>query len=366
MAQYRAVVIGLGWMGLLYDLAQRVPDRFDVNDVDRPTPTLDIHRRFYHHEHPGDSGLPTSYAEAFHDRSEVELVAAADRDEKRLAVFRERYGIDGVYTDAEDMLRQERADLVAVCTNTKTRADLTVLAAECGARSIVTEKPMVHTLREADRMVSTCAEGGIPVSCGSITTTHPSFARARALLDTGTIGELLSIEAAGPCAQHQNWSYFFDVRPDWVVGIDDSGRRETGSSEFTGTGMAWSEARGVAVHFRPGAPGVRLCGQRGEMSFDYACGWRLWQELDAAGGAAKVEVPWPAPQFQAPYGSVYTVADVIDCIEGRLDEPKNSARRVAIALETEIALKQSSAAGGERVSLPLADRYLGLHYDWFR
>jgi hypothetical protein len=130
--------------------------------------------------------------------------------------------------------------------------------------------------------------------------------------------------------------------------------------------MAWSEARGVAVHFRPGAPGVRLCGQRGEMSFDYACGWRLWQELDAAGGAAKVEVPWPAPQFQAPYGSVYTVADVIDCIEGRLDEPKNSARRVAIALETEIALKQSSAAGGERVSLPLADRYLGLHYDWFR
>jgi len=32
----------------------------------------------------------------------------------------------------------------------------------------------------------------------------------------------------------------------------------------------------------------------------------------------------------------------------------------------EIALKQSSAQGGMRVDLPLKDRSLGLHYDWFR
>ena len=58
--------------------------------------------------------------------------------------------------------------------------------------------------------------------------------------------------------------------------------------------------------------------------------------------------------------------DVIDCMEGRLVEPKNSGRRVAVALEVEVALKQSSAAGGQRVDLPLADRSLGLNYDWYR
>ena len=87
MSQYRAAVIGLGWMGMLYDLASRIPDRFEVDDIKRPTPTLDIHRKFYHHEHPGDSGLPTSYAEACWDRPEVRLVAGVDRDENRLRFF---------------------------------------------------------------------------------------------------------------------------------------------------------------------------------------------------------------------------------------------------------------------------------------
>jgi len=49
-----------------------------------------------------------------------------------------------------------------------------------------------------------------------------------------------------------------------------------------------------------------------------------------------------------------------------LDEPKNSGKKVGTAIEVEIALKQSSAAGGVKVELPLNDRSLGLHYDWFR
>ncbi|MAG85631.1 hypothetical protein CMK10_15895, partial [Candidatus Poribacteria bacterium] len=69
--EYSAAVIGLGWMGMLYDLALRIPDRFDIDDAERPTPSLDIHRAFYHHDHPGDSGLPTSYAEALWNRSEI-------------------------------------------------------------------------------------------------------------------------------------------------------------------------------------------------------------------------------------------------------------------------------------------------------
>ena len=55
---YRAAVIGLGWMGLLYDLASRIGDRFAIDDIDRPTPPLDIHRKFHHYDHPGDEGNP--------------------------------------------------------------------------------------------------------------------------------------------------------------------------------------------------------------------------------------------------------------------------------------------------------------------
>ena len=375
MAKYRAGVIGLGWMGMLYDMAERIGDLFNIDDVDRPTPELEIHRKIYHHDHPGKEGLPTSYSEAFWNRPEVTLVAAADRDQKRLKAFQERYDINSLYTDAVEMLRTEKLDLVAVATNVKGRADLTCLAVENGAKGIVTAKPMAHTLEEADRMVKVCADAGVPLNCGAISTTHPSFAKAKELIANGAIGDILSIEAPRPGAQHQSWSYFLDSLPAWVIGIGDTERRGTGtdefrgpggSDEFTGQGIAVTEDE-LAVYFRPGAPHLRVTGSTGEIVIpSMATGFKLWQDVETAAGVHRVETPWPDPQFVGPYGSIYGLADVIDCMEGRLDEPKNSGRRVAVAIEVEIALKQSSARGGARVDLPLADRSLGLNYDWFR
>ena len=374
MATYRGAVIGLGWMGLLYDLAERIPDLFEIDDVDRPTPELDVHRKFHYHEHPGQERLAQSYSEALWNRPEVELVAAVDRDPKRCKVFEERYGINATYADAAEMLRQEKPDIVALATNTRGRADLTCLAVECGARGIFTEKPMCHTLEEADRMVETCARAGVALSCGAITTTHPSFARAKELVHSGAIGEIISMEAGGAFAQHQNWSYFLDSTPAWVSGMGDAPRRGPGSDEFdgpggsdefTGQGMLVAE-NGLVVHFRKGAPGVRVTGSQGEILFHPTYKWHLWQHIERPWGGQQVEMPWPEPQMVFPYGGMYSLADVIDCIEGRLDEPKNSGRRVAVAIEVEIALKQSSAQGGAQMKLPLADRSLGLNYDWFR
>jgi predicted dehydrogenase len=236
---------------------------------------------------------------------------------------------------------------------------------ECGAKGIFTENPMAHTLEETDRMVQTCAAAGVPLSCGAISTTHPSFGRAKELVQSGAIGKLVSIEAAGPGTQHQNWSYFLDSPPAWVMGTTDEPRRESGSDEYTGQGLMVTQS-GLVVHFRKGAPGVRLSGTKGEITFDFAKAWHWSQDIEFDGSQQRVEMPWPKPQFVTPYGGIYSLNDVMDCLAGTLDEPKNSGRRVAVALEVEVALKQSAAQGGQRVDLPLEDRSLGLNYDWFR
>jgi hypothetical protein len=340
---------------------------WDVDDVDRPTPELNVGRKFHHHEHPGDEGLPSTYAEALHDRPEIDMIAAAERDPKRLKVFTERYGVDAVYEDAEEMLRKEKPDIVAVATNTKHRADLTCLAVECGAKGIFTEKPMAHTLEEADRMVKSCGNVGVHLSCGAITTTHPSFARAKELVESGAIGDIVSIEASGASAQHQCWSFFLNSAPAWVVGTGEVSRRESGSDEFGGQGMMVTQD-GIVVHFRHGAPMVRIGGTKGEIAFDYTTepAWKWSQETEFDGGNHRVEMPWPKPQFAFPYGAIYSLNDVMDCLAGNLDEPKNSGRRVAVALEVQLALRESALRGGERVELPLKDRSLGFNYDWFR
>jgi predicted dehydrogenase len=361
--KYRAGVIGLGWTGLLYDLAERSGEKFNVDDVNRPTPKLDVNRRRYPHEHPGEEGLPQSYSGVFASRPDVELVAGAERDPKRLAVFGERFGLKALYTDAIEMMKKEQLDIVAVCTNTKGRSFLTVKAAEMGAKGIVAEKPMCHTLAEADAMVKACADRKIPLSAGAISTTHPSFAKAKQLVREGVIGDLLAIESGSVGSQHQNWAYFVDGTIAWVCGIGDKPRREGGSDEFGGQGIA-ATREGLMIHFRPGAPRVRLTGSKGEIVFSGRFG--LHVEVDTPTGRQRVEAPWPDPQFVPPYHAVYTIDDVIACMEGRMDEPKNSGRRVAMALEVEVAMKESSRRGGARVELPLADRSLGLNYEWFR
>ena len=368
MAQYRGAVIGLGWMGLLYDLAQRM-GVWHVDDIDRPTPELDIHRKFYYHDRhlPGKS-MSGSYSEALSDRSEIELVAAAERDRKRLAAFGERYGVKALYTDAMEMLRQEKPDIVAISTNTKGRADLTCYAVACGAKGIVTEKPMAYTLEEADRMVKTCADAGVPLCCGAISTSHPAFRTAKDLIISGAIGEVLSIEAESDknLSQHQNWSYFVDGAPAWVIGLGDLPKRESGSNEFRGQGMMVTNT-GLVVHFRKGAPAVRITGTEGELFHpEHYSDWTLFQDVDTPAGRHRIEMPWPGAKMLVGGGSINGLADVMECLAGKLDEPKNSGRRVAVALEVEIAIKLSSAQGGKRIDLPLADRSLGLEYDWHR
>ena len=374
--KYRAGIVGLGWMGFLYDLGKRDYEnirgsherpKYDVDSPDRPTPDwLDVHNGFYFHDHPGREGRSMSYAEALWNRPEVELVAGAERNRERLAMFSERYGIKALYTDALEMYKKENLDILAICTNTKGRSFLTVKAVEAGVKGIFVDKPMTFTLEEADDMVNACKAKGVPLVGGATSVSHPSFGKAREIVDTGVIGDVKSIEARVPVmAQHQDWSYFLNSDIAWVCGIGDQPRREGGSTEFMGQGMIVAKD-GTVVHIRDGAHDVVVTGSKGEIRFENN-EWRMWQDVKAPSGRTeRVEMPWPDPQFGLPYRAVYCLDDLIACMEGRLDEPKNSGRRVLMAFEVEIAMKISSARGGERIKLPLKDRSLGLAYDWFR
>ncbi len=373
MAKYRAAIIGIGWMGMLNDIGTRWTDpgpygdrgKWHVDDVDRPMPKVDVHRKFYFHE----ERPPVTFAETLADRPEVDLIAGAERDKDRLRVFGERYGITTLYSDASEMLRKERPEIVGIPSNTKDRPELTILAVENGAKGIMTEKPMAYSLEEADRMVKVCADAGVPLVCGAITTNNPSFAKAKELVTTGAIGEVHSIVAQSEhMSQHQNWSYFLDSAPAWVASIGDTPRGDEGSEEFGGQGMMVTTG-GEVVFFQKKAPPIRITGTSGEIVQPEVPKrqWRLFQDIDTlAGGGKRVEMPWPDPQMTNALSVSHGFSDVFDCLDGKLDEPKNSGRSVAVALEVEIALKLSSERGGARVDLPFEDRSLRLEYDWHR
>ena len=91
-------------------------------------------------------------------------------------------------------------------------------------------------------MVIACTAAGVPLIAGATPANHPSYARAKELIGSDAIGDVVSIEAEAPASQKPHWMYFVDDMPLWVVGVGDRERRDTGSDEFLRPG-ACADAR---------------------------------------------------------------------------------------------------------------------------
>jgi UDP-N-acetyl-2-amino-2-deoxyglucuronate dehydrogenase len=89
----------------------------------------------------------------------MELAAICDADAKTLASCKQKYGVPA-YRSMEDMLKNERLDLVAICTPSGIHPEQTVLAAKYGV-NVVTEKPMATRWQDGQRMVKACDEAGV-------------------------------------------------------------------------------------------------------------------------------------------------------------------------------------------------------------
>lgn len=90
---------------------------------------------------------------------DIELVAVCDIDTDRSTPYAERYDVPS-YISMENMLKQHKLDLVALCTPSGLHPDQTILAAKHGV-NVITEKPMATRWADGVRMVKACDEAGV-------------------------------------------------------------------------------------------------------------------------------------------------------------------------------------------------------------
>jgi predicted dehydrogenase/nucleoside-diphosphate-sugar epimerase len=112
------------------------------------------------------------------------------------------------FSSAEKMLKATRPDAVLVCTQQDVHLPIARLALEAGA-AVFVEKPLAHTLADAEALAALAAEKGRPVSCGYTLAYLPVFARARdAVPAIGTLRQARSSmylsQVFGP---RQGWMY---------------------------------------------------------------------------------------------------------------------------------------------------------------
>jgi predicted dehydrogenase len=130
----------------------------------------------------------------------VEIVAGADVSPEA----RERFMATGewpgspdgppaetprTYADYHELLAQEKPDLVSICTWPPLHPEMVEAACQAGARGILCEKPMAVDLAGCDRMIAAAERAGTLLVIGHQRRLQPKFARARALIEEGAIGE---------------------------------------------------------------------------------------------------------------------------------------------------------------------------------
>ncbi|MDR2158450.1 MAG: Gfo/Idh/MocA family oxidoreductase [Treponema sp.] len=142
---------------------------------------------------------PCTHAGAIAAHRDCRLAAGCDSDAERRRLFAGRWQVP-VYGDAAAMLEAEGPQLLVIATHPDSHARYCGLAAARGVPVLVCEKPLADSLGGARYIARLAAAGGKRAGALRILVNHErryaaDYGRARAILEEGRLGALLSVRA---------------------------------------------------------------------------------------------------------------------------------------------------------------------------
>ena len=81
-------------------------------------------------------------------------------------------------------------DVIDICSPTDLHSAHVLAAVDAGTRAVFCEKPLARTLPDAIRMVQACRAAEVPLGVGHVVRFFPQYARARAAVERGDVGQL--------------------------------------------------------------------------------------------------------------------------------------------------------------------------------
>lgn len=143
------------------------------------------------------------------------LVAVASREEGRTRAFAKRHGVPFVFASYRAMLAYPKIDAVCIATPNFRHAREAISAFKAG-KHVFVEKPMALSRADGDAMVRAALRARRHLAVGFHLRVRPSIQKARALIQSGAIGDILEIDLQWsigregeirlpPLPAHQRW-----------------------------------------------------------------------------------------------------------------------------------------------------------------
>ena len=316
-------------------------------------------------------------------QSEMELVAVCDTDRTILERTTASYGVPG-YVGFEEMLRESRPDLVALCTPSGVHPEQAIIAATQRI-NVMTEKPMATRWKDGVRMVKACDENKVRLFVVKQNRRNTTLQLLKRAITEKRFGRIhlvhLNVFWSRPqsyydqAAWRGTWefdggafmnqaSHYVDLL-DWLIGPVDKVQAMMSTSrdiEVEDTGV-------LNVKWRNGALGsmsvtmlaypknlegsITILGERGSVRIGGVAvnDIQLWQFDEPRDYDNELEAANYQTTSVYGFGHPLYYKNVIDVLRG-VAEPETDGREGLKSLEILIAA-YLSARDGRTVSLPL-------------
>lgn len=149
------------------------------------------------------------------DNKNVQLVGFYDLNHERACELAKKYN-GKAYNSYQELLAEADLDAVSVCTANASHAEITIAALKAG-KHVLCEKPMGATLEECEGMVAAACESGRFLMLGHNQRLAKAHVKAKKLLESGLIGEIVSFRTTFGHGGPETWSidpgqnvWFFD------------------------------------------------------------------------------------------------------------------------------------------------------------
>lgn len=150
---------------------------------------------------------PASHSAALKNNKRINLIAACDKDEKKLYHWQKDYPFTHIYKDNQELMKKENPDIVVISVEEKAHLPVIEDVIPYKPKLIILEKPVAPNLSDAIRIKELAKEHQVPIQINHERRFSKDYLLLKELLKSGEMGQIQSIQAtfsSGLKVWHEN------------------------------------------------------------------------------------------------------------------------------------------------------------------
>jgi UDP-N-acetylglucosamine 3-dehydrogenase len=134
------------------------------------------------------------HAETIAGVPNLELAALCTRTEDRLQALGDKFGVNKLYRDYNDMLADPEIDAVSICTMWDQHTEPAIAALKAG-KHVFLEKPIASTVEDANKIIAASKGARGILFIGHIVRFNPRYRMAKQAIAEGRIGKVVALSS---------------------------------------------------------------------------------------------------------------------------------------------------------------------------